>query len=126
MSDQNINHGPTSTQETKFCSECGKKIAKRAVVCPHCGCRLEEGGSRQNIVINNQNNNVGAGAYMGDLKNKWIALALWFFLGFLGAHKFYEGKILMGIFYIFTVGFFGIGLFIDFWALLFKPTLYHA
>ncbi len=33
-------------------------------------------------------------------KNKWIALLLAFFLGGLGAHKFYEGKIGMGIAYL--------------------------
>ena len=27
----------TVMQETKFCKECGQKIAKKAVICPHCG-----------------------------------------------------------------------------------------
>ncbi len=33
-------------------------------------------------------------------KNKWIAFLLAFFLGLAGAHKFYEGKIGMGIAYL--------------------------
>lgn len=59
-------------------------------------------------------------------KNKWVALTLCFFLGWLGAHKFYEDKVGLGILYIFTGGIFGIGLFIDFIVLLFKPTIYYV
>lgn len=43
---------------------------------------------------------------------------LCFFLGGLGAHKFYRGKIGMGILYIFTGGLFGIGVLIDFFKLI--------
>ena len=31
--------------------------------------------------------------------NKWVALALLFFFGFFGGHKFYEGKYIQGILY---------------------------
>lgn len=57
-------------------------------------------------------------------RNKWIALVLCFFLGCLGIHKFYEGKIGMGFVYLFTIGFCGIGVLIDLFVLLFKPTHY--
>ena len=40
------------------------------------------------------------------------------FLGYFGVHKFYEGKIGMGILYIFTLGLFGIGTYIDLIKLL--------
>ena len=40
--------------------------------------------------------------------------------------KFYEGKIGMGILYLFTAGFFGIGVLIDFITLLFKPNPYYV
>ena len=53
-------------------------------------------------------------------KNKWVALLLCIF----GAHKFYEGKILFGIVYLFTCGLLGIGVFIDFFVILFKPNPY--
>ena len=43
-----------------------------------------------------------------------------------GAPKFYEGKVGMGILYIFTAGLFGIGLLVDFFAILFKPTHYYC
>lgn len=35
-------------------------------------------------------------------KNKWISFFLCLFLGYLGIHKFYEGRILLGIVYLLT------------------------
>ena len=35
-------------------------------------------------------------------KSKWISFFLCLFLGVFGAHKFYEGRVLLGILYIFT------------------------
>ena len=57
-------------------------------------------------------------------RNKWVTLGLIIFVGFLGAHKFYEGKTGMGILYLFTLGLFGIGVVVDFIVTLFKPTNY--
>ena len=48
------------------------------------------------------------------------------FIGYLGAHKFYEGKTGMRIIYIFTVGLLGIGIILDFLAILFKPNSYYV
>ncbi|MEG0978120.1 MAG: NINE protein [Bacilli bacterium] len=47
-------------------------------------------------------------------KSRLVDLLLCWFLGVFGAHKFYEGKIGMGILYIFTLGLFGIGCIVDF------------
>lgn len=58
-------------------------------------------------------------------KSKWISFFLCFFFGLLGAHKFYEGRILLGVVYIFTAGLFGIGLIFDLITLLFKPNPYY-
>lgn len=57
-------------------------------------------------------------------KNKWISFLLCLFLGFLGVHKFYEGRILLGILYICTAGLFGVGVIIDLIILFFKPNPY--
>lgn len=121
---------------TKFCKHCGEKIAKEAVICPMCGCQVEQFQNQQNtqpIVINNTNNNSNvasatavAGAGYGRAKNKWVALVLCIFLGFLGGHKFYEGKVGMGILYIFTCGLFGIGVLIDLISILTKPNPYFV
>ena len=50
-------------------------------------------------------------------KELWVAYALWFFCGLWGIHKFYLGKVGMGIIYILTCGFFFIGWFIDLFTL---------
>lgn len=49
-----------------------------------------------------------------------VELLLCFFLGYFGVHKFYRGKILLGLLYLFTGGLFGIGYVIDLVVLLFK------
>ena len=59
------------------------------------------------------------------MKNKWVSFFLCLFLGFVGAHKFYEGRILLGIVYLFTAGLFGIGILFDLITLLFKPNPYY-
>jgi len=58
--------------------------------------------------------------------NKWTAFLLCFFFGFWGAHKFYEGKIALGLFYIFTLGFLGIGWLIDLIVILTRPEIYYV
>ena len=118
--------------KTKFCKFCGEKIPEDAVMCTHCGRQVEQLKSEQpQVVINNTNTNTNTNTNInrtgnGRPKNKWIALLLCFFLGFLGAHKFYEEKAGMGILYLFTMGLFGIGVIIDFIALLFKTNPYYV
>jgi TM2 domain-containing membrane protein YozV len=46
-------------------------------------------------------------------KSRLVDLLLCLFLGEIGVHKFYEGKIGLGVLYIFTFGLFGIGALID-------------
>lgn len=58
-------------------------------------------------------------------KNKWVSFFLCLFLGPLGIHKFYEGKVLLGLLYMFTAGLFGIGIVVDLIHLLFKPNPYY-
>lgn len=65
-------------------------------------------------------------ASSGKAKNKWVALLLCVVLGYYGGHKFYEGKIIMGLIYLFTQGLFGIGWIVDIFILLFKPNPYYV
>ena len=44
----------------------------------------------------------------------WVALT---FLGLFGIHRFYMGKFVTGLLYIFTGGFFAFGIVYDFWTL---------
>lgn len=46
-------------------------------------------------------------------KSRLVALLLCFFLGELGVHRFYAGKIGTGIVWLLTLGCFGIGSLID-------------
>ena len=62
----------------------------------------------------------------GKPKNKWIAFFLCLFLGFYGGHKFYEGRIGMGILYFFTAGLCGLGWLVDCIILLTKPNPYYV
>lgn len=115
---------------TKFCKHCGAKIPQEAVICTVCGCQVEQVQQAQpSIVINNTNTNANvnnAGGRYGRPKNKWVGFFLCLFLGFIGAHKFYEEKTGMGILYIFTCGLFGIGWLIDTISHLFKPNPYYV
>lgn len=126
---------PNESANTKFCKHCGQAIPEDAVLCTHCGRQVEElksNSEQPQVVINNtntnsnvnQNTNINGNG--GNPKNKWVAFALCFFLGFVGAHKFYEGKIGMGILYIFTGGIFGIGVIIDLIKILTKPNPYYV
>ncbi len=58
-------------------------------------------------------------------KNKWVSFLLCLFLGILGIHKFYEGRILFGIIYLCTGGLFGIGVIVDLIILILKPNPYY-
>lgn len=58
-------------------------------------------------------------------KNKWVSFFLCLFLGTLGIHKFYEGKIIFGIIYLSTGGIFGIGVIVDLILLVLKPNPYY-
>ena len=115
----------------KFCKHCGESIDKECVICPKCGKQVEElkTSTDKNIIINNSASasaTVSAPVVGVKPKNKWVAFLLCLFLGYIGAHKFYEGKVLMGILYIFTMGLFGIGWFIDLIVLLLKPNTYYV
>lgn len=119
----------TADAPQKFCKHCGQRIAEAAVICPFCGCQVEElkGAASPNITIQNSNTQSQFGPYpFAVLKSKWVALLLCLFLGWLGAHRFYEGKVGTGILYLFTAGLFGIGWLVDFIILLFKPNPYYV
>lgn len=119
---------------TKFCTHCGAKIPMTSSACPVCGLSLVTSGTQYvntaqtaqpqpTIIINNVNTNtVIAGRYP---KNKWVAFFLCLLFGVFGAHKFYEGKIFMGILYLLTLGLFTIGVVVDLIAILLKPNTYY-
>lgn len=110
--------------DSKFCEHCGNKIHSDAVICPSCGVQLKElksnNENKKTTIINNY------GVKGNKECDKWISFLLCFFLGFIGAHKFYEGKIGLGILYIFTIGLFGIGVLVDLIVILCKENPYYV
>lgn len=117
-----------------FCHKCGAEIDDEAIICPHCGCGTvnyqQKRQEPQQIVINNSSNSSSySNASIfghGKMINKWVSFFLCLFLGPLGAHKFYERKIGMGILYLFTLGLFGVGWIVDIIVILFKPNPYYV
>lgn len=77
-----------------------------------------------NIVNTNTATAVAGGAY--GTKQVSHAYLWWFFLGALGAHKFYLGKTGMGVLYIFTGGLFLVGLVYDLFTLGRQVRTYNA
>ncbi|MDI6478179.1 TM2 domain-containing protein [Cronobacter dublinensis] len=61
-----------------FCRGCGKEIHESAKACPQCGATQVTAGS----------------------KNRISAALLAFFLGGIGVHKFYLGKVGQGFLYL--------------------------
>lgn len=115
--------------EEKFCKYCGEKIPADAIICTKCGRQVEELGKRnadQSIVINNTANATVDARGFGRKCDKMISLLLCLFLGWCGGHKFYEGKIGMGIVYLFTGGLFFIGAIVDFLNILGKTNPYYV
>ena len=73
----------------KFCSECGQVINAKAEICPKCGVRQMPIPS-----------SVGVSAITPNPKSRLAAALFAIFLGGIGIHKFYLGKVGQGILYL--------------------------
>ncbi len=87
-----------------YCQNCGKEVPGEASFCPSCGRTVRgakmEPGFRTDKVVSPS--------------SRLAALLLCFFLGWLGVHRFYVGKVGTGVAMIFTLGGLGIWTLIDF------------
>ncbi len=123
-------------EQLKYCKFCGEKIDVDCVICPKCGKQVE--ALKQDaspIIINNSASSSASSSASATATasphsyaqgfNKYIALLLALFLGFIGAHKFYERKFGTGLIYCFTFGGFFIGWILDVFNLLGKPNPYY-
>ena len=70
-----------------YCSTCGTQMSPQAVACPNCGAP------------NKANGLATSGLTGGSPKSRVTAGVLAIVIGGLGIHKFYLGKIGMGILY---------------------------
>jgi len=86
-----------------FCQRCGAQLVPDALYCGRCGHPV---GQPYRHLPRNPDEPISA--YSG-----LVALLLCFFLGYLGIHRFYVGKIGTGIVWLVTGGIFGIGWLID-------------
>ena len=73
----------------------------------------------------NENTQPQATGGRGRRKSKIIAILLCLFAGVFGAHRFYEGKFISGVFWLLTSGLGGLGIIIDLLILLKKPNYYY-
>jgi len=87
---------PALGANQQFCRSCGQVISALAPACPHCGAPT------------------GVRPANASPKSRLAALLLCFFLGVLGVHRFYVGKIGTGILELITLGGLGIWSLIDF------------
>ncbi len=72
------------------CPECGKRVSNHARSCPQCGYPMDDSPG---------NRAASAPMRVTVQKSRGVAIALAFFLGGVGAHKFYVGKPGVGILY---------------------------
>lgn len=73
--------------DEKYCAECGAIIKAKAEICPKCGVRKNASLSSLAAIAPNG-------------KSKLAAALFAFFLGGIGIHKFYLGRIGWGIVYL--------------------------
>lgn len=95
--------------ESDTCGYCGYIEKTTAEPTPY----IQQQVVQPQVIINNPSiNNMGIIPRISK-KSKTVALLLCIFLGCLGVHRFYVGRIGGGILYLLTFGIFGIGWLID-------------
>jgi TM2 domain-containing membrane protein YozV len=87
-----------------YCQNCGKELSDQASFCPSCGHPVRSAPMRPGFRTDKT----------VSPKSRLATLLLCFFLGWLGVHRFYVGKVGTGVAMIFTLGGLGIWVLIDF------------
>jgi TM2 domain-containing membrane protein YozV/RNA polymerase subunit RPABC4/transcription elongation factor Spt4 len=79
----------TKVEHEVYCRNCGKPMSPFDTVCPSCGTPVDSAG--RDYGVNNELNGIFCNTPSG--KNRGVAALLAIFLGTLGIHFFYIGKI---------------------------------
>lgn len=93
--------------EEEFAAEKEKALAEVPVASIPNGANTDAGATTIVHIHQDSNKNDGAS------QSRIIAFLLCLFFGWLGFHRFYTGSILLGILYLLTGGFLGIGVILD-------------
>ena len=109
------------------CQACGASMSSTATQCAYCGSyvdKIEKAPSEEKVVVHHHHHYETAPTPAPSkrdsevsYRSKTVALLLCLFLGWLGVHRFYLGKIGTGILYALTTGFWGAGVLVDIIAL---------
>ncbi len=113
--------------DSAFCPRCGLQAGTEPRICPHCGTRYHSNAcptcgylplrdrapAGETRVVERVVERVPTAAGAVSTKSRLAALLLVLFLGILGIHRFYVGKVGTGLLFLLTAGFFGIGWVID-------------
>lgn len=97
-----------------FCKNCGQEIEENVKFCPYCGSNLSTVVNDNLQQCDNKKEKSGFNENVSP-KSRTVAALLAFFLGGLGIHRFYVGKIGTGILQILVTCCFGLGCV---WALI--------
>ena len=113
-----------------YCPNCGIELPENTQYCEYCGTeqsvknqsnetRTTHTTSTIEVNVTNPNPRPTYSNY-GNVspKSRLVVIILWFFFGVLGVHYFYAGRIGMGLLWLITGGFFGIGWIIDILVIL--------
>ncbi len=138
---------------TKCCKQCGTLMPTDMLYCLNCGARFNNEDEDFNAVrtrITLTSSEISQGSQVlrnttsvyprkmahvynheysmqfGVWKNKWIALLFCIPFGWLGIHRFYEGKVITGFLYLCTLGILGIGWLVDIVRIACKPNPYRV
>lgn len=110
------------------CLNCGAEV--KGKYCDYCGSELPKQQQEVTNAVNDNSQTIINNYYTPSQptvtfsdqnqlyvattnKKKGVTLCLCIFLGYLGIHYFYVGKVGAGILYILTFGLFGFGWFVD-------------
>lgn len=109
------------TGPVKHCKQCGTPMPADMFYCLNCGMPFSDNKGKDFDTVQTR-----VLMQFGVWKNKWIALLLCIFGGWLGIHRFYEGKVVTGVLYLCTLGLFGVGWLVDIVRIACKPNPYRV
>ncbi len=112
------------------CPSCGANMSNSTHRCEYCGTYVEQAqpvqaapeAQPQTVVVQVVHQHESSPRYRysdSSSRSRIVALLLCLFFGWIGVHKFYLGRVGLGLVYLCTGGLLGIGVMYDLLVLLF-------